>query len=133
MGVVNDFAEFMVKYMDFILKCLYSVNKFLVVLAGLYIVLQPPFTWSGTVSSGIMVLAGIVSIYSIWARKPEIEFISVWFVICGLGVYTGYAWVEGNILRGSVASMALVLLTARGLQVGYLVAQMNKVGRQSDG
>jgi hypothetical protein len=133
MGVMDDLIEFMLKYMDFLLKCVYSLNKLLVVIAGVYIVLMPPFTIIGTASSSIMVLAAIVSVYSIWALKPEIEFVSVWFVICGLGVYTGFAWTEGSILRGAVASMALALLTARGLQVGFLVAQINKVGRQSDG
>lgn len=118
---------------DNILKVIHTLVKTFAAAAGIYIVSQPPFTWIGTVSSAVMVIAALVCIYAIWARKFAVEFVALSFIMVGLGAYTGFAWTEGNVLRGSVATMAGLLITARGIQLGYLVYLIGKAERRLEG
>lgn len=100
---------------DTIDKLLYSFLKVLVLFAGGYIVFYPPYTFIGTASSAIMMVAALVSIYAIWTDKPDIEFVSLWFVICGVAAYAGFVWIaQDTFLRSLVAAMLLVMLIARG-------------------
>jgi len=116
---------------DIILKLLYSVNKLFVIIAGVYIVFWPPFSWVGTVSSAIMAAAGAVSIYAIWTHKYALEFISLWFVCAGVASYAGFMWQsigdgESTLARAAIASMALVMLIARGVTLWRLVSDLDK-------
>ena len=120
---------------DTIIKGLYVFNKFLVVAAGVYIMLAPPFTWVGSLSSGSMIIAAIVSIYAIIRNRIRMEFVSLWFVLAGIGSYVGFVWGfvdggDGNVTRASVASMAFVLLIARALTIWRDIKRMAELERR---
>lgn len=111
---------------------LYSLNKLLIVIAGVYIISTPPLNWIGTLSSSIMVVAALVSIYAIWARKPSIEFVSLWFVCVGLGAYAGLTWGvfdlgDATLSRAIVATMPLILLVARGVHLWEVMNQLKEL------
>lgn len=119
---------------DTVLKVLYILNKVFVVIAGTYITFRPPFTWIGSVSGAIMIVAGLICIYAIWSTKYAVEFVSLWFVSAGVAAYTGFMWQavgngEDHLVRATVASMALVMLVARGIILWRLVYDLNKIER----
>lgn len=116
------------------LNILYTLNKLLVVIAGTYVVFWPPFTWVGTVSSAIMLVAGLVSIWAIWAKAYVVESVALWFVATGIAAFAGFqleGLFEGDrtVAQASVAFMALILLAARGLSLYRLTQQMKNVER----
>lgn len=116
------------------LNILYTINKLFVVIAGAYVVFWPPFTWVGTISSAIMLIAGLVSIWAIWAKAYAIEFVALWFVATGIAAFAGFQLVglfggERTVAQACVAFMALTLLGARGLSLYRLTKQMKNVER----
>lgn len=120
---------------DRAIDSLYSLAKFMVVVAGLYIIVTPPYELIGTISSAIMVIAAMVAIYAIWSRKPSVEFVALWFVATGIATYTGFVWTafildEASLARASVSTMALLLLAARGLHLWRLVKQISIIERR---
>lgn len=111
-------------------KIFYTINKLLVFIAGAYIVFWPPFTLTGTLSSIVMMIAAAISVYAIWSNKPDVEFVSLWFVICGIGTYAGYTYISGEFfVRSIIASMLLVMLIARGSMLWRLIRQNYTLGR----
>lgn len=120
--------------LDHAMNILYTINKLLVVIAGAYVVFWPPFTWVGTVSSAIMLIAAMVSIWAIWKHRYAVEFVSLWFVATGIAGFAGFQLVglfegERTIAQTCVAFMALALLAARGLSLYRLTRQINTVER----
>lgn len=120
---------------DTVIKSLYIVNKLFVVAAGLYIVIAPPFFWVGSISSVIMIIAAVVSIYAIIEDKVVLEFVALWFVLAGVGSYVGFVWgfldgSDGNVARASIASMTFVLLVARALTLWRDIKRMAELERR---
>ena len=109
---------------DILLKGLYTLDKLFVLAIGIYIVFWPPFYLVGTVSSSIMSVAAVVSIWAIWANRHDVEFVALSFVCVGVAAYAGFsitaAW-EGDesITRSGIACMTLTLLAARAVQLWY--------------
>lgn len=122
---------------DTLLKLLYSLTKAFVVVAGVYVVTQPPYNWLGTTSNSIMVVAALISIYAIWTNRVQLEYVAIWFIGVGLGAYVGFSWVAvmfdgAPLARAAVASMALTLLAARGLSLWRLVLQINTIEKRRE-
>jgi hypothetical protein len=120
---------------DRVIDTLYSMSKSLVIASGMWVIIEPPHEWIGTISSAVMVIAGLVSIYAIWARKPSLEFVALWFVCVGIGAYTGFVWaafIAGGVTfaRAAVTTMLLIMLVARGLHLWRLVKQINLIERR---
>lgn len=107
------------------IKTTYIINKIWVLLIGGYIAFYPPFTWVGTISSIIMMVAALISIWAIAVENYDAEFVALWFVNCGLGSYVGFQLInlaagEGNIARLGVSLIALTLMIGRGQHIGLL-------------
>lgn len=125
MGVIDRAIDF-----------LYSLSKALVVASGMWVILEPPHEWIGTLSSAIMVVAAIVSIYAIWTKKYALEFVCLWFVCVGIGAYTGLVWTafivssDVTFARAAVTTMLLIMLVARGLHLWRLVKQITQIERR---
>ncbi len=114
------------------LNIVYTFNKLLVVIAGAYIVFWPPFTWVGTVSSAIMLVAAMVSVWAIWKNEYVIELMSLGFVATGIAGFAGFQLLglfegERTVAQACVAFMALSLLTGRALSLYRLTKQMKNV------
>lgn len=82
-----------------------------------------------------MIIAAVVSIYAIIRNRIQMEFVSLWFVLAGIGMYVGFAWGfvdegNGNVTRASVASMAFVLLVARALTIWRDLKRMVELERR---
>lgn len=123
---------------DTLIKTLYVFNKMLVLVVGLWLILMPPNNWLSTSASVVMILAALGSIYGIWTDNADVEFVSLWFVCAGLGVYAGLVWVQfelgdAPLTRAVVATMLLVMMIARGFHVYRLAKNINRLeGRISN-
>ncbi len=120
---------------DRTIDVMYSLNKALVVASGMWVILVPPHEWIGTLSSSIMVIAALLSIYAIWTRKHSLEFICLWFVCVGIGAYTGFVWAafhtgDVTFARAAITTMLLTMLVARGLHLWRLVKQITQIERR---
>jgi hypothetical protein len=107
------------------MKTTYIINKLLVLLIGGYIAFYPPFTWVGTISSAIMMVAALIAVWAIAVENYDAEYVALWFVNCGLGSYVGFQLInlaagESNVARVGVALMALTLMIGRGQHIGQL-------------
>ena len=117
---------------EWLIKAMYSLNSFIVIGAGVIVITRTGAGWIATLSSSIMVLAAMVSLYALWNALVRLEFIATWFIGVGLGAYVGFAWLavyagESSFTRGAVSSMALTLLVAKGLSLWRLVLQINTI------
>lgn len=107
------------------IKTTYIINKLFVLMIGGYIAFYPPFTWVGTISSSIMMVAALISIWAIAVENYDAEYVALWFVNCGLGSYVGFQIInlsvgESNVARAGVALMAFTLMVGRAQHISQL-------------
>lgn len=107
------------------IKTTYIINKLFVLMIGGYIAFYPPFTWVGTISSSIMMVAALISIWAIAVENYDAEYVALWFVNCGLGSYVGFQIInlsvgESNVSRAGVALMAFTLMVGRAQHISQL-------------